>query len=143
MCVCLCVVVVFIVVVVFQAGWGCSSVGKASDRHAAETGSIPRCAKGFFSQSTFSADSLYDVRAPPCVTACIKIYAHVKDPVVHVRVRWIMEALKRPACTVGWVARLCRCWLSHEKAPEFPMGEIPMKQYSCCLLLLLLLDKKN
>ena len=28
---------------------GCSSVGKSSDRHAAEAGSIPRYGKGFFS----------------------------------------------------------------------------------------------
>ena len=39
-------------------GWGCSSVGRASDRHVANAGSIPRCGKGFFSQSAFSADSL-------------------------------------------------------------------------------------
>ena len=39
-------------------GWGCSSVGRASDRHAADAGSIPRCGKGFFLLvSTFSADS--------------------------------------------------------------------------------------
>ena len=30
-------------------GGGCSSVGRASDRHAADAGSIPRCGKGFFS----------------------------------------------------------------------------------------------
>ena len=42
-----------------DTGWGRSSVGRASDRHAADTGSIPRCGKGFFfSQSTFSADFL-------------------------------------------------------------------------------------
>ena len=34
------------------------SVGKALDRHAAEAGSIPRCGKEFFFQSTFSANSL-------------------------------------------------------------------------------------
>ena len=28
--------------------WGCSSVGRASDRHAADAGSIPRCGKGLF-----------------------------------------------------------------------------------------------
>ena len=38
----------------------CSSVGRASDRHA----------------------------------ACIDICVHVKDPVVHVRVRWILEKKK-------------------------------------------------
>ena len=30
-------------------GRGCSSVVRASDRHAAEAGSIPRYGKGFFS----------------------------------------------------------------------------------------------
>ena len=33
---------------------------------------------------------------------------HVKNPVVHVRVRWIKETIKHPACTLGWVAQLCR-----------------------------------
>ena len=31
---------------------------------------------------------------------------HVIDPVVNVRVQWIMEMLKYPAQTVGWVAQL-------------------------------------
>ena len=39
-------------------GGGCSSVGRASDRHAADARSTARCGKGFFSQSAFSADSL-------------------------------------------------------------------------------------
>ena len=34
----------------FIKGWGCSSVGRASDRHVADAGSIPRCGKGFFSR---------------------------------------------------------------------------------------------
>ena len=39
---------------------------RASDRHPADAGSIPRCGRGFFSQgSTFSADFLTCVRAPP------------------------------------------------------------------------------
>ena len=38
-------------------GWGCSSVGRASDRHAADAGSIPRCGKGFFSQSQLSVQT--------------------------------------------------------------------------------------
>ena len=38
--------------------WRCSSVCRASDRHAADASSIPQCGKEFFSQSTFSADSL-------------------------------------------------------------------------------------
>ena len=37
---------------------GCSSVVRASDRHAAEAGSITRCGKGFFSQSQLSVHSV-------------------------------------------------------------------------------------
>ena len=32
----------------------------------------------------------FGVPTPLCVIACINICAHDKDPVVHVRVRWIM-----------------------------------------------------
>ena len=57
---------------------------------------------------------------------------HVKDPVVHVRVWWIIETLKHPACTVSWVARLCRSWLSPRKATRISYGKkIPLGQYSC------------
>ena len=53
--------------------------------------------------------------------ACIDICAHVKDPVVYVRVRWTMETLNHPACTLGLVVRLCRSWLSPgEGNPKFP-----------------------
>ena len=36
----------------------CRSVGEASDRHAADAGSIPRCGKEFFSQSQLSVQTL-------------------------------------------------------------------------------------
>ena len=60
-------------------GRGCSSVGRASDRHAAEVGLIPRCGKGFFfPESTFSADSLYGVRTTPvCTIECMNICVHI------------------------------------------------------------------
>ena len=100
-------------------GWGVAQLVRASDRHAADAGSIPRCGKGFFPpESTFSADSLTVPVHPPCAIACINICAHFKDPVVHVRVRWIMEMLKHPACTIGWVARLSHNWLSPGKATQ-------------------------
>ena len=38
----------------------------------------------------------YGVRTPPCAIACIYICEHVKDPVVYVRGRLIMEALEAP-----------------------------------------------
>ena len=48
-------------------GWGCSSVGGASDRHVADTGSIPRCGKGFFSQSQLSVQTLLQCTYSPVV----------------------------------------------------------------------------
>ena len=79
-------------------GWGYSSVGRASDRHFADACSIPRCGKFFFFffQSQLLVQT-YGVRTPSCAIACTNICAHVKDPVVHVRVRWIKETLKHPA----------------------------------------------
>ena len=46
-------------------GWG--SVGRASDRHIAHTGSTPQCGKGFFSQSQLSVQTLLHVSVHPCV----------------------------------------------------------------------------
>ena len=65
----------------------------------------------FLQQSTFSADS-------PTVSVHPRVQSHAqdKDPVVHVRVQWVMETLKHPECTVAWVARFCRGWLSPGKA---------------------------
>ena len=54
-----------------------------------------------------------------------------------------MDTLKHPACTLDWVARLCRSWLSPGKATEFPMGEIPLRQYSCKERKRVFLKKKN
>ena len=57
-----------------------------------------------------------------CATACTYTCVHVKDSVVHVRVCWIMETLKHPACTLGWVAWLCCSWLSPWKATWMSHG---------------------
>ena len=43
---------------------------------------------------------------------------HVKDLVDYVRVWWIMETFKNLACTVVWVAQLCRSWFSPGKATQ-------------------------
>ena len=75
----------------------------------------------FLPQSTFSADSL-TVHTLPCALACIHICVHIKDPIVHVRVQWVMETLKHPACTVGWLAWLFRSWLSLGKATWISHG---------------------
>ena len=86
---------------------GCGSVGRASDRHTADAGSIPWCGKAFFSQSPLSVQTLLRCPQTSHVITCINICAHVKDPVVYVRVWWITETLKHLACTIGWVAQLC------------------------------------
>ena len=85
---------------------------------------------GFFSQSHLSVQTL--LRCPH-TAVCSRMHLHliVKDPVVHVRVRWIKETLKHLACTVGWVARVYRSWLFPGRQPEFPTGETSLGQYSC------------
>ena len=47
--------------------WGCSSVGTASDPHAAEAGSTPWCDKGFFSYSQLSVQTLVLCPYSPCI----------------------------------------------------------------------------
>ena len=83
---------------------------------------FPGAVKDFSLRVNLQCRLSYCVRTPPHAIACIHICAHVKDPVVHVRVRWIMETLKYPACTLVWAARLCRSWLSPEKATRIPHG---------------------
>ena len=99
--------------------WGCSSVGRASDRHAADAGSNP---------CQLAVQTLLRCPYTPVRNsiACIYICTHVKDPVVNVRVRWTMEILQHPACTLGWIARLCRRWLSPGKATRISHGRNPI-----------------
>ena len=88
---------------------------------------FPGAASLFFSSRVhFQCRLAYGVRTPLCAVACIYICVHVKDPVVHVRVQCIMETLKQPECTVGWVARLCRSWLLPGKATRISYGRNPI-----------------
>ena len=57
---------------------------------------FPGAARDFSPRVNFQCRLCYSVCTPPSAIACIYICAHVKDPVVHVRVRWIMETLKHP-----------------------------------------------
>ena len=52
---------------------------------------FPGAAREFSPGVDFQCRLSYGVRTPPCAIACINTCAHVKDPVVHVRVRWIVE----------------------------------------------------
>ena len=90
----------------------CSSVGRASDRYAADAGLILRCGKDFSPRVNDQCRLSYSVRIHPRAIAYMKICVHVKDPAVHGTVWWIMETLKHQACVVGWVARLCGSWLT-------------------------------
>ena len=53
-------------------------------------------------------------------------FTHARDPVVYVRVRWVLETRKHPACTVGWVARLCRSCFSPGKASRVSHARTPI-----------------
>ena len=75
-----------------------------------------------FSPSQLSEQTLLHVSVHPlCAIACIHVCAHVKDPVVYVRVRWIMETLKHPACTVS-SATLSQLAFPGEKAIRISHG---------------------
>ena len=65
----------------------------------------------------FSFRDSSSVRTPS--DTCINTCAHVKAPVVHVRLRWIMETRKHPAYTVGWVAQLSQLALPRESNLNF------------------------
>ena len=103
-----------------SCNWGCSLVGTASGWHAADAGLIPRGGKGFFlPESAFSADSLTVFVNP-------HVQSHAFISVVNVRIWCIMETLKHPACTIGWVAQLCCSWLSPEMATRISHGRNPI-----------------
>ena len=75
-------------------GWDIAHVS-ALDRHAADVGSILRSGRDFFPRVNSQSGVSYSVSVSLCASTCIEICAHVKDPVVHIRVQWIMETLKR------------------------------------------------
>ena len=113
----------------FLVGWGCSSVGRASDRHAADAESIPRCGKGFFSQSQLSVKTL--LRCPRVQSQVLTSVRTLKIPLSMSRVRWTMTELNQPACTVGRVCDSVAAGFPRGKQPDFAIGDIPTGQYSC------------
>ena len=93
---------------------------------------FPGAARDCSPRANFQCRLSYGVRAPPCATACVNICAHVKDPVVYVRFRWIMDSLKHPACAVGWVARLCRSWLpAGPSGPQAGLVQRYVRRWCC------------
>ena len=57
-------------------------------------------ARDFSSQSQLSVQT-FGIRTTPCAIACIIICVHDKDPLLHVRVRWIMATQTCPARTIA------------------------------------------
>ena len=102
-------------------GWGCSSVCRASDHDATEAGLIPQCGEGFFSQSQLSVQTLLRcLYIPMCNCICCYICVHVQDPVVHVRVQWIMETLTPSMHRRLGSATSSQLAFSREGNPNFP-----------------------
>ncbi|KAK7110278.1 hypothetical protein V1264_014178 [Littorina saxatilis] len=80
---------------------GCSSVGSALDLYPVgrcQREFVPTFGERFISPSQLCVQTLLGVRTPPCVHASTRPSAHEKDPVIHVRVRWVIETRKYPAC---------------------------------------------
>ena len=82
--------------------------------------------QGIFPPVNFQCRLSYRVCTSPCAITCIHTCAHFKDPIVHVRVLWIMETLKHPACTLSREARLSCSWLSLGKASQISHGRNPI-----------------
>ena len=100
---------------------------------------FPGAPRDFSPRANFRCRLCYGVRTPPCADVCINICAHVKNPEVHIRVRWIMEILKHLARTVSWVARFCRSWLSPGKTTRNSHGRSPNCTISSSLFFVLFL----
>ena len=89
----------------------------------------------FLPESAFSADPLTVSLHPIVQSHALPSVGTLKTvSSIHVRVRWIMETLKHPACIVGCVARLCRSLLSPGKATRISHWRNPKgTKYSCNL----------
>ena len=82
-------------------GMGCSSVGLSIGLscHWCRFDSPMR--QGIFFSVNFQCWLPFHVHTLLCAITYINIFAHDKDPVVHVRVRWIMARQTYPARTIS------------------------------------------
>ena len=71
----------------------------------------------------------YGVRTPPCAIVCKNIHSHVRDPIVHVKVWWIMETWEHPACSLVWVAPLLLLAFPGKSNLNFPLGQYRCKKF--------------
>ena len=82
---------------------------------------FPGAARGFLPRVNFQCRLSFSVRTPPCAITCNNICAHDKDPVVDVRVWWIMAKQRYPACTI-----------SHKNNQLDDCGHSRQAQWACC-----------
>ena len=87
-------------------------------RHTADASSIPRCGNGFLSQSQLSVQTLFRCPHPPvrnrnAITSVrtIKILKSMSESVDYGNTKNTQHGY-----TEGWIARLCRSWLSPGKS---------------------------
>ena len=67
------------------------------------------------------------VSVHPCVqSSCIYICVHVKDPIVHVGVQWIMNMLNIQHLLQVGSHDSVAAGFPQGRQPKFPMGEIPL-----------------
>ena len=70
---------------------GCSSLVEHLTVKPLTQVRFPGATRVFSPRVNFHCRYCYACPYTPCAIACINICAHVKDPVVHVRIRWIMD----------------------------------------------------
>ena len=101
-------------------GWGCNSAGRNWTGTPPTQVQFLGAARDFSLRVNYQCRLSYSVHTLPCDITCIYIYAHIKDPIVHVRVWWIIKTLKHPECTLAPVARLSQLAFPGEGNPHFP-----------------------
>ena len=80
---------------------------------------FPGAARDFLPRVNFQCRLSFGVHTAQCAITCINICVHEKGSVAHARVWWIMETLKLPVCTIGWVAQLSQLAFPRESNANF------------------------
>ena len=113
-----------------SSGWGGSSVGKASDWHIADAGSIPQSGKGFFSQSRLSVQTLLRcLYTPLCNCMHLHLCARYRSRSPCQRsVNYGNTKTPSMYCRLGSTT-LVEAGFLKGKGPEFSVKEILTGQY--------------
>ena len=85
----------------FTIYFSASSAKDQMEAAKSNVSSTPPKGKGFFSQSTFIADSLSVFMQPPCTITCINICVHIKNPKHQWRITLTYKSSTAPTGTSG------------------------------------------